>query len=70
MESYRPITRRLTDQPGGAALDVPLRALASPAGEPMRESWPEAARRYFQRFVFTSQAARPDDFATRCRPAA
>lgn len=74
LESYRPIARHLADQPALAreALSLLLRTPASPAWEPMRETWLEAARRYFHRFMPSGQVpmARPDDFLMRCRPAA
>jgi len=74
LDSHRPIARHLASQPAIAreALDLLLRAPASRAWDPMRESWLEAARRYIQRFVAAGHvpAARPDDFVMRCRPAA
>jgi hypothetical protein len=72
LETYRPLARHLADQPALAreALDLLLRAPAMQAWEPMRESWLEAARRYFQRFTPASRLRRPGDLANLCRPAA
>lgn len=74
LEEHRPIAHHLAEQPGLAreALDLLLRAPASRAWEPMRESWLEAARHYFQCFVPQGHvpAPQPLDYLMRCRPAA
>lgn len=75
LEGHRTLAAHLADQPALAreALDLLLRAPACRAWEPMRESWLEAARRYFQRTLPQGRLAqqhRPHDYLTRHRPMA
>jgi hypothetical protein len=74
LEGHRGVALHLADYPALAreALDLLLRAPASRAWEPMRESWLEASRSYFQHLLPPGRipAPRPSDFLMRCRPAA
>lgn len=74
LEGHRALAAHLADQPALAreALDMLLRAPACRAWEPMRESWLEAARRYFQRALPQGRIPqhRPHDYLTRHRPMA
>ena len=74
LEGHRALATHLADHPGVAreALDLLLRVPACRAWEPMRESWLEAARCYFQRTLPQGRLPRhrPHDVLTRRHPAA
>lgn len=72
LEGHRALAGHLADHPALAreALDVLLRAPACRAWEPMRESWLEAARCYFQRALPRGRLAQhhPHDYLTQRHP--
>jgi hypothetical protein len=74
LERHRALAGHLADHPALAreALDLLLRAPACRAWEPMRESWLEAARCYFQRALPRGRLPQhhPHEYLTRRHPMA